>query len=269
MGARLACRRAKPEVHKERNSLSASFLCLGTFSQGYVWMNKPCLLHPANSDLSCVLPCFRAQLWLYLPAQAHPVRDSACCQLLMLSRGTWPGTQRKGVEEWELEPGSQPSTLSACDWTFEQEQQKVIFSQGKLCHCRLAMAFVACWKEMFCQRASLTPSVQHVEGKESPSRSERVLRGRCSCSDTGWFFPQRLETHIERRSSQNRTSVYLADGNNLASAISQALGEELRTSLWITYILYVLICNCSYSSCYSYHQESVFYLFSSFFMLKS
>lgn len=115
-----------------QNSPSREFcklLCLGTFLQGYAWTNKPCLLNPANSELSCMLPCFRTQLWLYLPAQAHPERDSACCQVLMPSGESWPGTQRKGVEEWGLQPGSQPSTLSTCDWVFEQQEAN--FSLGK------------------------------------------------------------------------------------------------------------------------------------------
>lgn len=171
MGACPPCRRAQPEVCKERGLACASFLCLGTFFPGYAWTNKPCLLNPANSDLSCILPCFRAQFWVCLPAQAHPERDSAFCQLLVLSGESWPRTQRKGVEEWGLEPGSQPSTL--CLWLkawTTTKTERLFFYQRKLCHCRLAVAFLACWKRMFCQAASLTPSVLHEARKESPLR---------------------------------------------------------------------------------------------------
>lgn len=55
-----------------------------------------------------------------------------------------------------------------CLWLNVWTTKRLFFSQGKLCHCRLAMAFLACWKRMFCQGANLTPSVLHEAGKESP-----------------------------------------------------------------------------------------------------
>lgn len=75
--------------------------------------------------------------------------------------------------------------------------KKLIFPSGKLCSCRLAMVFLAHWKRMFCQGASLTPLVLHEAGKES---SPQPLSG-------------------------------------------------LLT-------LCVLVLNCFYTSCHSYHQEA-------------
>lgn len=51
-----------------------------------------------------MLPCSRAQLWLYLPAQAHPVRGSACCQLQMLSERLGQGHRGKKSDHLNLDP---------------------------------------------------------------------------------------------------------------------------------------------------------------------
>lgn len=145
-----------------------------------------------------MLPCSRAQLWLYLPAQARPVRESACCQLQMLSGEVWPKIQRK--EEWPLEPGSQPSILSICDNVWTATTEVYFFSQGELCHCRHVMAFLACWKRIFCQGASLTPSLLCEEGKESFSQflSWCSMAGTVKAVSGQPFFPGRPSRPILR-----------------------------------------------------------------------
>lgn len=267
-GASLPCRRAQPEVCKERGSACASIMCLGTFFPGYAWTNKPCLLNPANSNPSCILPCFRALFGVCLPAQAHPERDSAFCQLLMLSGESWPRTQRKGDEEWGLEPGSQPSTL--CLWLKAWiTTTKVVFLPEK-----------ALWLQTCCGLSGLLEedvlpgsqpdSFSFAWGKEgkSTSASELVLCSKCSLSYTGWFFPGKFSRPTPKGGvSRKRTFNWSAGGKNLASAVSQGIREGATYPVYYLHVFWSQIAPTSAGIPTS--KNLYFCLFYSFLILKS
>lgn len=137
---------------------------------------------------------------------------------------------------------------------FEQHNH-LFFSQGKLCHCRLAVAFPACWKRVFCQGASLTPSLLSEAREENSPRPSSW----CSIADAltkipGALFPGDLsDLHTEEEFPKQGFQL-LSWWGRIGLCCEPGI-SEVCTPQWIVYTLHVLVCNCSYTSCYSYHQE--------------